>query len=252
MAVITLPRSPRRAQLHSRKRRRLMKPVERLPVYETLFALNRDFEQVLAHFERLQELGVLHPRELGNVFPAIIQETRAWANMELVEALRPLEQDDLTHFNRLHIDVLNEAGRWQKKRRKAAGKKSRRKRGGAGSEAYERAGARPKSGESPAGRRAGSMDLPRGLPVPCCPGSAAARSRGRIRKSPQVTAREMDTSRTVGARIRTAPRSRMDAGGICAPFGFAPCGRWSYRAGRAEHHDADCCGHAGRRDCRSD
>ena len=111
-------------------------PAGRLLVYESLYALNRDFEQVLVHFERLQELGVLHPRELGNVFPAIIQETRAWANMELVEALRPLEQDDLTHFNRLHIDVLNEDERWQKKKRrkKSAGKKGQRKRRGAESE----------------------------------------------------------------------------------------------------------------------
>jgi len=46
------------------------------------------------------------------------------------------------------------------------------------------------------------MDLPGRLPVPWCPDSAAARSRGRIRKSPPVTAPEMDTPRTVGARIR--------------------------------------------------
>src|SRR6266850_2426994 len=32
--------------------------------------------------------------------------------------------------------------------------------------------------------------------------SAAARSRGRIRKSPPVTAQEMDAARTVGARVR--------------------------------------------------
>jgi len=52
----------------------------------------------------------------------------------------------------------------------------------------------------------------------------------------------------------TSPSSRMDARRICAPFGFAPGGRWSYRAGRAERHaadDADCCGYAGRRDCGS-
>ena len=109
-------------------------PAGRLLVYESLYALNRDFEQVLAHLERLQELGMFQHRDFGNVFPAIIQETRAWANMELVEALQPLEQDDLTHFSRLHIDVLNEDERWQKKRRKSAGKKRRQKRGGAKSE----------------------------------------------------------------------------------------------------------------------
>jgi len=99
-------------------------PARRLAVYETLYALNRDFEQVLAHFERLQELGMFQQQDLGDIFPVIVQETRAWANMELVEALRPREQDDWTHFNRLHTDVLNEAELFlKKKRRKAAGKK---------------------------------------------------------------------------------------------------------------------------------
>jgi len=78
--------------------------------------------------------GMFQRRDFGNVFPAIIQETRAWANMELVEALQPLEQEDLTHFSRLHIDVLNEDERWQKKKRKSAGKKGQRKRRGAKSE----------------------------------------------------------------------------------------------------------------------
>ena len=105
----------------------------RLVVYETLYALNRDFEQVVAHLERLQELGMFE-RYLGNVFPVIIQETRAWANLELVEALRPLEQDDWTHFHRVHIGVIDEAERRQKKRGKKAGKKGQRKRRGAESE----------------------------------------------------------------------------------------------------------------------
>src|SRR6266850_383266 len=116
-------------------RGRTMKhPTGRLLVYESLYALNRDFEQVLAGLARLQELGVFG-RDFGNVFPVIIQETRAWANMELVEALQPLEQEDLTHFSRLHIDVLNEDERWQKKGRKAAEKKGQRKRRQSKSEA---------------------------------------------------------------------------------------------------------------------
>jgi len=109
-------------------------PAGRLLVYESLYALNRDFQQVLAHLTRLQELGMFQRRDFMNVFPAIIQEARAWANMELVEALQPLEQDDLNHFSRVPIDVLNEVERWQKKKRKPAGKKRRQKRGGAESE----------------------------------------------------------------------------------------------------------------------
>jgi hypothetical protein len=109
-------------------------PAGRLLVYESLYALNRDFEQVLAHLTRLQELGMFQ-RYLGNVFPVIVQETRAWANFEVFEALQPREQEDLTHFSRLHSDVLNEVERWQKKREKAAGKKRRQKRRRAKSEA---------------------------------------------------------------------------------------------------------------------
>jgi len=110
-------------------------PAVRLAVYETLFALNRDIEQVVAHLERLQELGMFQQQDFGDIFPAIIQETRAWANMELVEALRPLEQDDWTHFHRLHIGVIDEAElSLKKKRRKEPGKKGQRKRRGAGSE----------------------------------------------------------------------------------------------------------------------
>jgi hypothetical protein len=111
-------------------------PANRLVVYETLYALNRDFEQVVAHLERLQELGMFE-RYLGNVFPVIVQETRAWANFEVFETLQPREQEDLTHFGRLHIEVLNEAGhlldKRLEKRQKAAGKKGQRKRPRAGS-----------------------------------------------------------------------------------------------------------------------
>jgi hypothetical protein len=110
-------------------------PAVRLAVYETLFALNRDIEQVVAHLARLQELGMLQKQHFGDIFPAIIQETRAWANLELVEALRPLEQDDWTHFHRVHLGVIDETERSLKKKpRKAAGKKGQRKRRRAGSE----------------------------------------------------------------------------------------------------------------------
>ena len=153
MAVLKPTRSPRRAQLHPtptvsrmarpRGRRRFLKtPVERLPVYENLYALNRDFGQVLADLARLQELGVF-PRDIGSILPIVVQQTRAWANQELVEVLQPLEQDERAWFGRVHDrwekrlkdpnDVLLEARQLlEKRRRKAARKKGQRKRRGAG------------------------------------------------------------------------------------------------------------------------
>jgi ABC-type uncharacterized transport system ATPase subunit len=114
--------------------RRLPKPVERLPVYENLYALNRDFGQVLADLSRLQELGVFQ-RDLGSIIGVVVQETRAWANMALAEVLQMREQDDRGWFGRVHRrwekkredpnDVLIEAARLMEKRRKAAAKKRR-------------------------------------------------------------------------------------------------------------------------------
>src|SRR5260370_6303389 len=150
MAIHKPTRSPGRAQLHSnsglpRKRRSLMKPVERLPVYENLHALNRDFEQVLIDLARLQELGVFQ-RDLGHIFSVVVKETRAWANMETAEFLQMREQDAWAWFGRLHArwekrmrdpnDVLVEAKLLMEKRRFAAArKKSKRQRRSAGSKA---------------------------------------------------------------------------------------------------------------------
>ena len=123
--------------------RRLPKPVERLPVYENLHALNRDFGQVLADLARLQELGVFQ-RDLGNIISVVVKETRAWANLELVELLQMEEEDAWAYFGRLRRrwektledpnDVLREAERLLETRQKAAArKKAQRKRRGAGS-----------------------------------------------------------------------------------------------------------------------
>src|SRR5258708_28802025 len=106
MAVLKPTRSPRRAQLHptpavSRMARRLPKPVERLPVYENLHALNRDFGQVLADLAKLQELGVFQ-HDRGNIISVVVKETRAWANLELVELLQMEEEDAWAYFGRLH------------------------------------------------------------------------------------------------------------------------------------------------------
>ena len=150
MAVLKPTRSPRRAQLHPtpallKKVRRLPKPVERLAVYENLHALNRDFGQVLADLARLQELGVFQ-HDRGSILRVVVQQTRAWANMEMAEFLQMREQDAWAYFGRLHNrwekklrdpnDVLIEARHLLERRRKAAArKKAQRKRRKAGSKA---------------------------------------------------------------------------------------------------------------------
>jgi hypothetical protein len=113
MATTKTTRSPRRAQPNSksglpRKRYRLTKPVERLPVYENLFALNRGFEEVLIALARLEELGAFQ-RDFGQyIFSVIVKETRAGANLEIAEFLQMREQDAWDWYGSLH-------DRWEKR-----------------------------------------------------------------------------------------------------------------------------------------
>jgi hypothetical protein len=150
MATTKTTRSPRRAQPNSksglpRKRYRLTKPVERLPVYENLFALNRGFEEVLIALARLQELGAIQ-RDFGHIFSIMVKKTRAEANMDITYFLQEREQDAGAWYDRLHRwwerrmrdpnDVLREAKLVMAKRRKAAARKKRKQQGrGAGSKA---------------------------------------------------------------------------------------------------------------------
>ena len=139
MATTKPTRSPRRAQLHSRKRRRLTKSVERLPVYEIFYTLNRDFEQVLTDFARVQELDVFQHRDLASAFRVFVQELRAWANTEFLETLQPLEKDDLTYFSRLHTETTNKAKRFlAKKRARNPERKASESGAGPDRRAYER------------------------------------------------------------------------------------------------------------------
>jgi hypothetical protein len=148
MATTKPTRSPRRAQPHSksglpRKRYRLPKPVESLPVYENLFALNRGFEEVLIALARLEEIGAFWG-DSGHITNVIVKKTRAEVNTEIAEFLQMREQDASAWYARLHVrwerkmrdpnDVLREAERLMEKQRKAAAKKRRRKQPGVGSE----------------------------------------------------------------------------------------------------------------------
>jgi hypothetical protein len=72
---------------------------QKLRGYEALHALNQGFEQVLTEFGRLEKLGFR--RELLAEFQVVVEETRAWANFELLETMHEREEQDWAHFGRL-------------------------------------------------------------------------------------------------------------------------------------------------------
>ena len=73
-------------------------------VYEALATLNRGFEQVLCDLERLEELRVFPhrwQRKFLKTWRATLEETRAWANFEVVEVLHQREDREWTSFGRI-------------------------------------------------------------------------------------------------------------------------------------------------------
>ena len=79
------------------------KNVPKVLVYEALAAMNRGFEQVLGDLERLEELRLFPHRWQRNflkTWRATLEETRAWANFEVVEVLHQREERDWVSFGR--------------------------------------------------------------------------------------------------------------------------------------------------------
>ncbi len=103
---------------------------QKVRIYETLHSLNQAFEQALADFRRLQEFPFFR-RQLLRALSVVVEETRAWANYELIETMHQREQADWAKFGRLRNqwerryrdpDDLLEAEGLKRKMRKAAGK----------------------------------------------------------------------------------------------------------------------------------
>jgi hypothetical protein len=73
-------------------------------VYEALATWNRDFEQVMDDLQRLDALR-LFPRRWQRKFlkewRATLEETRAWANFELIELLHQREEREWVRFARM-------------------------------------------------------------------------------------------------------------------------------------------------------
>jgi hypothetical protein len=111
--------------------------MQKLLVYETLHALNQDFENVLVNLRRLKEFP-FPSREFLRHFQIVVEEARAWANFEVVEVMHQREQEDRASFGSLRQrwekrfadpnDVLNDAEKRRQELRQTAGK--RRRKGG--------------------------------------------------------------------------------------------------------------------------
>ena len=69
-----------------------------------LSGFNRNFEQVLKDLERLETLDLFPHRWQRRAFKACratLEETRAWANFELIEVLYQREEREWVRFARL-------------------------------------------------------------------------------------------------------------------------------------------------------
>jgi hypothetical protein len=105
---------------------------QKLPVYEILYSLNQGFEQVLADFGRLQKFPFFR-REFLREFQVVVEETRAWANFDVLETMHGRELDDWTRFGRVRRrwekryrdpeDIFVEADKLKRKRRRTTGKR---------------------------------------------------------------------------------------------------------------------------------
>jgi hypothetical protein len=112
---------------------------EKIAVYETLHALTRDFEQVLAGLATLDKLRLFRP-DLSKSFWIRTQELRTHITYEVLEVMHEVEQEDWAIYGRQHRqwekkydnrddDILLQAKEIKEQRRKEAEKKAKRKKG---------------------------------------------------------------------------------------------------------------------------
>jgi hypothetical protein len=82
----------------------------RLLVYESLFTLNQNFEQILDGLERLGGLGPFRKRlrrEFIKGCQLAVRETRAWANFELTHIMQAVEENEWGRYGRLRRRLEN-------------------------------------------------------------------------------------------------------------------------------------------------
>ena len=112
---------------------------QKFRVYEILYSLNQGFEQVLADLRRLQQFPLFR-REFLREFRVMVEETRAWANFDVIETMHGRELDDWTRFGKVRHgwetryrdpeDIFVEADKPKRKRERTTGKRRRSRKGG--------------------------------------------------------------------------------------------------------------------------
>jgi hypothetical protein len=105
---------------------------EKSLVYDSLAGFNHAFAQVLQNLRTLEKLCSLQ-HDFFSGLQVALEETRAWANYEVLGRLHDREEIDWGRFGRLRRqwekknedpkDVLLEAARWKKPRQPSAGSK---------------------------------------------------------------------------------------------------------------------------------
>jgi hypothetical protein len=73
-------------------------------IYEALATLNRDFDQVLGDLQALEPMQVFPLRWQRRVLKTLrtaVEETRAWANFEVIEVLHEREEREWARFGRI-------------------------------------------------------------------------------------------------------------------------------------------------------
>ena len=97
--------------IRSRKGTLAIKPKSgKLFIYEALFTLNQEFEQILETLERLEQLREFRPRlqrKFLRTCRVTVEETRAGANFELVHILQAIEERDWSRFGSLRLQLAH-------------------------------------------------------------------------------------------------------------------------------------------------
>jgi hypothetical protein len=80
---------------------------DKLLMYEALGQLNHGFAEVIDALERLERLRGLQRSQRRSLRGCRVsaEETRSWANLEVIDLVRAIEEKDWSHFGRLRSEL---------------------------------------------------------------------------------------------------------------------------------------------------